>query len=163
MPNFHACLWSQKRPLLWHNNSSSDCHDERSEASALVRTPNELCFPEKRFSVYIMSSLSRRIYTGVTNNLFRRVTQHKSGEFKGFTQRYRINRLVYYERFQYVNNAIRREKQIKGMNRAKRAALIERNNPTWDDLAGDWESRCPPQALFNNKREQIPRPKRRRS
>ena len=93
---------------------------------------------EKRFYIYIMSSLSRRIYTGVTNNLFRRVMQHKSGEYKGFTQRYRINRLVYYECFQYVNNAIRREKQIKGLDRAKRVALIERENPTWDDLAEEW-------------------------
>jgi putative endonuclease len=93
---------------------------------------------EKRFSVYIMSSLSRRIYTGVTNNLFRRVMQHKSGEVEGFTQRYRINRLVYYERFRYVNNAIAREKQIKGLDRAKRVMLIERGNPTWDDLAEEW-------------------------
>ena len=93
---------------------------------------------EKRYYVYIMSSLSRRIYTGVTNNLFRRVMQHKSGEYKGFTQRYRINRLVYYESFQYVNNAIGREKRIKGLDRAKRVALIERNNPTWDDLAEEW-------------------------
>ena len=93
---------------------------------------------EKRFYVYIMSSLSRRIYTGVTNNLFRRVMQHKSGEIKGFTQRYHINRLVYYECFQYVNNAIYREKRIKGLNRAKRVALIGRDNPTWDDLAEEW-------------------------
>jgi putative endonuclease len=95
-------------------------------------------FPKKRFAVYIMASLSRRIYTGVTNNLFRRVMQHKSGEFEGFTQRYRTNRLVYYETFQYINNAIHREKQIKGLNRAKRVALIVRDNPTWDDLAEDW-------------------------
>jgi putative endonuclease len=93
---------------------------------------------EKRFYVYIVSSLSRRIYSGVTNNLFRRVRQHKSGEFKGFTQRYCINRLVYYETFQYVNNAIHREKQIKGLNRAKRVALVERENPTWDALAEGW-------------------------
>ncbi len=93
---------------------------------------------EKRFYVYIMSSLSRRSYTGVTNNLFRRVMQHKSGEYESFTQRYRINRLVYYECFQYVNNAIGREKKIKGLDRAKRVALIERNNPTWDDLAAEW-------------------------
>jgi putative endonuclease len=93
---------------------------------------------QKRFYVCIMASLSRRIYTGMTNNLFRRVMQHQSGEFKGFTQRYRIHRLVYYEAFQYVNNAIHREKQIKGIDRAKRVALIERDNPTWDDLAEGW-------------------------
>jgi putative endonuclease len=85
-----------------------------------------------------MASLSRRIYTGMTNNIFRRVMQHKSGQFKGFTQRYRVNRLVYYDTFQYVNNAIGREKQIKGLDRAKRVALIQRDNPTWDDLAEEW-------------------------
>ena len=93
---------------------------------------------EYRFFVYIMSSKSRRIYTGVTNNIERRVRQHKAGEIEGFTQRYKINRLVFYQRFQYVGNAIRREKEIKGWDRAKRVALIERENPTWDDLADDW-------------------------
>ena len=93
---------------------------------------------EYRFVVYIMSSKSRRIYTGVTNNIERRAAQHKGGQIKGFTQRYKINRLVYYEVFQYVGRAIRREKEIKGWDRAKRVALIEGENPTWDDLADDW-------------------------
>ncbi len=93
---------------------------------------------EYRFYVYIMSSKSRRIYTGVTNSIERRVRQHKAGEIEGFTKRYKINRLVHYETFQYVRAAIRREKEIKGWNRAKRVALIERENPTWDDLAEDW-------------------------
>jgi putative endonuclease len=85
-----------------------------------------------------MASLSRRIYTGVTNDIFRRVLEHKSGQIEGFTSRYNINRLVYYEEFRYVGNAIRREKQIKGLDRARRVALIERDNPTWDDLAEEW-------------------------
>ena len=93
---------------------------------------------EYRFFVYILSSKSRCIYTGITNDLFRRVLQHKRGKIKGFTQRYRINRLVYWEEFQYVGNAIYREKVIKDWSRAKRVALIERDNPTWDDLAEDW-------------------------
>ena len=93
---------------------------------------------EYRFFVYIMSSKSRRVYTGMTNNIDRRVQQHKAGEIEGFTQRYKINRLVYYEKFQYVRAAIHREKEIKGWDRAKRVALIERENPTWDDLAADW-------------------------
>jgi len=93
---------------------------------------------EHRFYVYIVASKSRRIYTGVTNNIERRVAQHKRGEIEGFTKRYRINRLVYFERYQYVGNAIRREKQIKGLDRAKRVALIERDNPTWDDLSAEW-------------------------
>jgi putative endonuclease len=92
---------------------------------------------EYRFYIYIMASKSRRIYTGVTNNLGRRVKQHKAGEIEGFTQRYKINRLVYFEVFQYVANAICREKKIKGLDRAKRVALIERENSTWKDLAED--------------------------
>ncbi len=93
---------------------------------------------EHRYFVYIVSSKSRRIYTGVTNDLFRRVLQHKRGEIEGFTQQYNINRLVYYEEFQYVGNAIRREKAIKGWLRARKVALVERDNPTWDNLADEW-------------------------
>jgi putative endonuclease len=93
---------------------------------------------EWHFYVYILASKSRRIYTGVTNNIGRRVAQHKRGEIEGFTQRYKITRLVYIEEYRYVRAAIRREKQIKGLDRAKRVALIERENPTWDDLAEDW-------------------------
>jgi putative endonuclease len=93
---------------------------------------------EYRFFVYILASLSRRIYCGVTNNVERRVAQHKAGEIKGFTQQYKINRLVYYEQFQFVEEAIRREKAIKHWVRARRVALIERDNPTWDDLSEDW-------------------------
>jgi putative endonuclease len=93
---------------------------------------------EWHFWVYIMSSKSHRIYTGMTNDLQRRVREHKAGEIEGFTQRYRINRLVYYERFRYVGNAINREKQIKGLDRAKRVALIESLNPAWEDLSEEW-------------------------
>jgi putative endonuclease len=93
---------------------------------------------EYRFWVYIMASKSRRIYTGMTNDLCARVLQHKSGEIEGFTKKYKINRLVYYEEYKYVYNTIRREKQIKGLDRAKWIALIESMNPTWEDLASDW-------------------------
>jgi putative endonuclease len=88
--------------------------------------------------VYIVSSKSRRIYTVVTNDIGRRVREHKAGVIEGFTQRYRINRLVYYEQFRYVGNAIEREKEIKSLTRAKRVALIECTNPTWDDLSEEW-------------------------
>jgi putative endonuclease len=90
------------------------------------------------FWVYIMASKSRRIYTGMTNDIGRRVREHKVAQIEGFTQRYRIDRLVYFERFRYVGNAIEREKQIKGLDRAKRVALIEAVNPTWDDLSEAW-------------------------
>ncbi len=94
--------------------------------------------PEWRFWVYIMASKSRRIYTGVTNEIERRVREHKQGEIEGFTQRYRINRLDYRERFQYVGHAIAREKEIKGWDRRRRMALIESVNPTWEDLSLEW-------------------------
>ena len=93
---------------------------------------------EHRYFVYILSSKSRRIYTGVTGDLYRRVMQHKRGEIEGFTRRYKINRLVYYREFQYVRDAIRTETVLKGWLRSKKVALIERENPTWDDLADDW-------------------------
>ena len=93
---------------------------------------------EHRYFVYIMSSKSRRLYTGVTNNIERRVAQHKAGEIKGFTQQYNINRLVCLEVFQHIGNAIHREKEIKHWVRTRRVALIEHDNPTWDDLSEDW-------------------------
>ena len=106
---------------------------------------------EWRFYVYIMASKSRRIYTGVTNDIFRRVMQHKRGEIEGFTQKYKINRLVYYREFQYIGHAIAREKKIKGLDRAKRVALIELDNPTWDDLAKDWGKPLEPLAPYEQK------------
>jgi putative endonuclease len=93
---------------------------------------------EWRFWVYILASKSRHIYTGVTNDIERRVREHKEGRIEGFTQRYRINRLVYCERFRYIGNAIAREKEIKGWDRQKRVALIEQSNPTWEDLSLEW-------------------------
>ena len=93
---------------------------------------------EKRYYVYIMASRSLNLYTGITNDIFRRALDHRSGEIEGFTKRYNINRLVYYETFKYVNNAIAREKQIKAWTRAKRIALIKSQNPTWQDLSEGW-------------------------
>ena len=93
---------------------------------------------EKRYCVYIMASRSLTLYTGVTGDIYNRALQHKSGEIEGFTKKYRINRLVYYETFKYVNNAIAREKQIKAWTRAKRLALIRTVNPAWQDLAEGW-------------------------
>jgi putative endonuclease len=89
---------------------------------------------EHHYYVYILSNKSRTLYVGVTNKLLFRVEQHRNGEFEGFTKRYNIHRLVYFERFQYVQNAIAREKEIKGWLRAKKIALIEAENPTWEDL-----------------------------
>ncbi|HEY1800492.1 MAG TPA: GIY-YIG nuclease family protein [Terriglobales bacterium] len=91
---------------------------------------------EKRYHVYIMASKSRVLYVGVTGFLMPRVLQHKAGA-GGFTDKYRANRLVYCETFRYVNNAIARETEIKKWRREKKVALIERGNPTWEDLAAD--------------------------
>jgi putative endonuclease len=72
-----------------------------------------------------MASRSLNLYTGITNSIYRRALQHKRGEIDGFTKRYNVNRLVYYEIFHQVGNAIAREKQIKAWPRAKRIALIK--------------------------------------
>jgi putative endonuclease len=85
-----------------------------------------------------MASKSRRLYVGMTNSLFTRVMQHKSGQMEGFTKRYRITRLVYYEEFKYVNNCIARETELKKWSRTKKVLLINGFNPTWEDLATDW-------------------------
>ena len=93
---------------------------------------------ERRYYVYIMASRSLTLYTGVTDSIYRRVLEHKSGQIDGFTKKYNINRLVYYETFKYIGNAIAREKQVKAWTRAKRIALIKSLNPTWQDLADGW-------------------------
>jgi len=93
---------------------------------------------DKRYYVYIMASKSRITYIGVTGFLTARVLQHKAGEGGGFTKRYRVTRLVYFEEFQYVNNAIARETRMKKWRREKKVALIEASNRTWEDLAADW-------------------------
>lgn len=88
--------------------------------------------------VYILASRSRRLYTGVTADLARRVVQHRTGGVPGHTARYRIDRLVHYEVADSIMSAIAREKQIKAWTRAKRVALIEQHNLGWLDLSGNW-------------------------
>ena len=90
------------------------------------------------FFVYIMSNRSKTLYTGVTNDLLRRVWEHKQGVGSEFCKHYKLDRLVYCERFQYVENAIAREKQIKGLLRIKKIELIFAQNPTWSDLSAGW-------------------------
>jgi len=89
--------------------------------------------------VYIMASRSRTLYTGVTNNLERRVHEHKNKLVDGFTTRFNLNRLVFFEATDDVLSAIAREKELKGWTRAKKVALIEPSNPTWVDLSAQWE------------------------
>jgi putative endonuclease len=90
------------------------------------------------FYVHILSSRSRNLYVGMTNTLCRRVGQHREKRKGTHTARYNIHRLVYFERFQYVRSAIRRETELKMWTREKKIALIEKINPTWEDLAADW-------------------------
>ena len=90
------------------------------------------------YYVYIMTNKSGTLYVGLTNNLERRVWEHKSGALEGFTKRYAMDRLVYCEAMPYVNDAIAREKQIKGWLRRRKFELIESLNPKWLDLAADW-------------------------
>jgi putative endonuclease len=89
----------------------------------------------KSYYVYIMSSPSQTLYTGVTNDLERRVNEHKSGAFDSFTKRYRVDRLVYFQETNDVNAAIAAENQIKGISRSKKFAPIEAENPKWQDLS----------------------------
>jgi putative endonuclease len=92
----------------------------------------------KHYYVYIMTHWSRTLYTGVTGDLERRVNQHKHQLIRGFTASYDVERLVYYEETADVQDAIVREKQIKGWLRAKKIALIESVNPGWFDLSAGW-------------------------
>jgi len=92
----------------------------------------------RAYYVYILANKTKRLYTGVTNNLLRRVYEHKHGLVPGFTKRYNLTRLVYFESTENVRAALVREKQIKGWLRAKKIALIESVNPQWNDLSADW-------------------------
>jgi putative endonuclease len=95
-------------------------------------------FHEKDYYIYFMSNRSRTLYAGITGNMRKRVYEHKTGAVEGFTSRYKLDRLVYWEKFQYVRNAIVREKQIKRWKRVKKIQLVVSMNPTWKDLAADW-------------------------
>ena len=86
---------------------------------------------DRRFHIYILASSSGTLYIGVTNNLVKRVWQHKQGEIAGFTKTYAVDRLVCFESFVDIRTAINREKQLKGWMRAKKISLIERENPGW--------------------------------
>jgi putative endonuclease len=89
------------------------------------------------YHVYIMASASRRLYIGVTGNLARRVHQHRTGQFEGFSKKYQMKRSVYVEATSEIQTAIQREKQIKGWLRARKIQLIEAFNPEWRDLGVD--------------------------
>ncbi len=126
-----------------------------AESSFITDMLSRICHPEPRrlqrgreplregpmYFVYIVTNRSKTLYTGVTNNLMRRVREHKSGAGSGFTAKYKLDRLVYFERFQDIHNAIEREKRIKGWLRIKKIALIVSVNPSWKDLSEEWHER----------------------
>lgn len=92
----------------------------------------------KRFWVYIMASCPNGVlYIGITSDLIRRVFEHKEGLIKGFTQRYHIKKLVYFEAYDDAENAILREKRLKEWKRSMKIDLIEKQNPLWNDLYAD--------------------------
>ena len=94
---------------------------------------------EKSYYVYILASKRNgTLYTGVTNNLEKRIYEHKNNLVKGFTKKYNVHKLVYYEETNDVNEALLYEKRIKKWNRAWKIRLIEKDNPEWKDLTEHW-------------------------
>src|SRR5258705_9189415 len=92
----------------------------------------------KQYYVYIMTNRSGTLYIGVTNDLVRRVHEHKAKYVDGFTKKYNLTQLVYYEVGEDIREAIAREKQLKGWRRSKKVALINSSNPKWNDLGEAW-------------------------
>ncbi|MBM3326153.1 MAG: GIY-YIG nuclease family protein [Calditrichaeota bacterium] len=92
----------------------------------------------RSYWVYIMANRSGQIYTGVTNDLMRRVYQHKTKAVKGFTTKYNIDKLVFFQEFNDVRDAISAERRIKGWKRFRKNELISELNPDWKDLSEEW-------------------------
>jgi putative endonuclease len=113
--------------------------------------------PPKQFFVYIMTNgpKSAVLYTGITGNLPHRVWQHKNRLIAGFTSRYNLTRLIFYERFFYPDAAIDREKEIKGWRRSKKITLIESMNPRWEDLAKHWGDVYKPEPAAADRRRSL--------
>ena len=121
----------------------------------ILSEAKDLCIParthyahpmrDRSYAVYMMTNRSRTLYVGMTNHLPTRVRQHKEHACEGsFTDRYQLDRLVWFEHYRYVRNAIAREKQIKGWLRLRKLQLIAEQNPTWRDLSEDWEKPIEP-------------------
>lgn len=93
---------------------------------------------QRSYCTYIMASLSGTLYIGVTGNLHKRIFEHKFHKTQGFTSKYEVARLLYWESYDDVHKAIAREKQLKRWKREKKIALVRSMNPHWVDLAGEW-------------------------
>ena len=115
--------------------------EEKGKAEVMQPTLSASSYLKKNmrtYYVYILSSKTRVLYIGVTNNLHRRIKEHKSKTHPGFTARHNVTRLVYFETFAYINNAIAREKKLKSWRRAKKIALVESVNASWVDLGASF-------------------------
>jgi putative endonuclease len=117
----------------WRRPKDLACRPRRHVRHGAPRAP--LGSPMHSYHVYILASIGKTLYIGVTNDLSHRVQQHKTGMIPGFTSKYKVNRLVYFETFADVYLARAREKQLKGWVRRRKIALIEADNPEWEDLA----------------------------
>ena len=93
----------------------------------------------KNYYTYILTNWNNTVmYIGITNNLERRILEHKHGLIKGYTKKYNVHKLVYYEYTTDVRVAIEREKQLKGWKRSKKNELVEKSNPYWEDISEGW-------------------------
>lgn len=96
---------------------------------------------ERVYFAYIMTNkMNTTLYVGVTNSIERRSFEHKTGKGGYFTGKYNLTKLVYYEEFDYISDAIEREKELKGWSRKKKDRLINEDNPLWEDLSKDWDA-----------------------
>jgi putative endonuclease len=96
---------------------------------------------QQQYYVYMVSNRWHNVlYIGVTNSLERRMWEHKTKAISGFTKKYNCDQLVYFEQYEHIDQAIAREKQLKGWIRAKKDALIAKTNPEWKDLSAEWDS-----------------------
>lgn len=95
--------------------------------------------PNSKYCIYILTNKSFSLYVGITNTLTERLGEHEQGLVEGFTKKYKINKLIYYEEYIYVKEAIRREKQIKGWTRKKKIDLIKSKNPKFEDLGKKYQ------------------------
>jgi putative endonuclease len=122
--------------LSWAQILRPTQDDKHPTQNAKAEGPRQLM---KQYYVYIMTNQSGTLYTGVTNELLRRVYEHKQGKGGQFTSRYRITRLLYFEETRDIHAALAREKQLKGWTRAKKLELIDTDNPKWLDLSAAWD------------------------
>jgi putative endonuclease len=121
--------------LLSFRSEAEESAFPTADSSVILRNMPQ---GEYHFYVYILASRSRSLYVGFTNDIRFRIKQHREKRLGSHTAKYNIGRLVYYEHFTYVLNAIAREKELKDWNRPRKIALIEQDNRTWEDLAAGW-------------------------